>query len=210
MTKVTVIGDTHGCHRQLKLQPGNILIHTGDVTAYGLETEVLDFIDWFEKQPFEHKVFIAGNHDLWIESNCSLIMQILPKTVFYLQNDSICIDGLNIFGSPASPDFFGMAFNYNRASELDEVWSNVPEHTDILITHTPPKGYLDNGRGCAHLSNRVLHLQPAYHLFGHIHEAYGVYRAENTTYVNAALCNLPDFVAITEYEIVNQEWTFNL
>lgn len=210
MTKVTVIGDTHGCHKQLKLKPGNILIHTGDITAYGLEFEVLDFIDWFEKQPFDYKIFIAGNHDLWIESNHSLLMESLPQTVIYLQNDSIYLEGHNFYGSPASPAFFGMAFNYNRESESEEAWARVPKNIDILITHTPPKGVLDNGRGCAHLSKKVLDLRPAYHLFGHIHEAYGLYRNDNITYINAALCNLPDFISITEYKIVNRELIFTI
>ena len=95
MTKVSVIGDTHGCHRQLKLQPGNILIHTGDVTAYGLETEVLDFIDWFEKQPFEHKVFIAGNHDFFFEEQSEVLIHDLlsdyPDVIYLEDSDSLFI-----------------------------------------------------------------------------------------------------------------------
>jgi len=66
---ITVIGDTHGCHRQLDLQPNEMLIHTGDVTAYGLEHEFLDFLDWMEAQPFKHKVFVGGNHDLYLQNN---------------------------------------------------------------------------------------------------------------------------------------------
>lgn len=65
--EITFISDTHGLHDELKLTHGEALIHCGDITEYGTEEEVVDFLSWFSKQPFRHKIFIAGNHDLFLE-----------------------------------------------------------------------------------------------------------------------------------------------
>lgn len=64
---ITFISDTHGIHDRLKLKQGTVLIHASDVTEYGSEDEVLDFLHWFSRQPFTYKIFIAGNHDLFLE-----------------------------------------------------------------------------------------------------------------------------------------------
>ncbi len=52
----------------------------------------------------------------------------------------------------------------------------IPEGTDILVTHTPPVGFGDlccTGvrAGCVELLNTVQQrVRPLYHLYGHIHE----------------------------------------
>ena len=68
---ITFISDTHGLHGRLKLNPGKVLIHSGDITEYGSEDEVVEFLYWFSSQPFTHKIFIAGNHDFFLEE-CTL------------------------------------------------------------------------------------------------------------------------------------------
>ena len=64
--RITHISDTHNKHNNLngKLPGGTLLIHSGDFTSIGRKHEVERFIEWFGKQPYMHKVFIAGNHDL--------------------------------------------------------------------------------------------------------------------------------------------------
>jgi Icc-related predicted phosphoesterase len=73
-----------------------------------------------------------------------------------------------------------MAFNLNRGSQLAEKWEKISSDCDILITHSPPYGILDecvNGRrvGCEEL--RRFHdeglISPRLHVFGHIHEQHG-------------------------------------
>ena len=64
-------------------------------------------------------------------------------------------------------------------------WDKIPDDTDILITHTPPVGYGDlccTGvrAGCVELLNTVrLRVRPKYHIYGHIHEGYGVRYVKN-------------------------------
>jgi len=50
---------------------------------------------------------------------------------------------------------------------------DIPDDIDILVTHWPPYGILDNDLGSPDILNFVLKAQPKWHLFGHIHETEG-------------------------------------
>jgi len=65
--KFVVISDTHGQHRSLKLPKGDVIIHAGDISKSGHPVEIEDFLDWFSKLKFKYKIFIAGNHDFFLE-----------------------------------------------------------------------------------------------------------------------------------------------
>ena len=117
---------------------------------------------------------------------------------------------LYIVGAQFSPNFSkGWAFNYDRRFGED-LWKEVLSSSkpDILITHTPPFGILDkvnniyhdviggdfaeynNGSvGCKDLLDTVLKKKPKLHVFGHIHEGYGVFKNQDTTFVNACIWN---------------------
>lgn len=72
-------------------------------------------------------------------------------------------------------------------------WQQIPsDRLDILITHGPPFGVLDkcnNNRlaGCEDLLEVITHVKPKYHLFGHIHEGYGIAQNGYTTFINASI-----------------------
>ena len=187
---ITLISDTHGLHEELKLSAGQILIHAGDITEYGTEEEVIDFLKWFAQQPYNYKIFIAGNHDFFLqECKPSKLKRLIPENIIYLQNSGIQINGINIWGSPVIPYFLGMAFNARSGKPLKKVWDKIPTNTDILITHGPPEGILDNGFGCNQLMEQVNKTQPLIHVFGHIHQQHGTQQLGNTKFINAALVN---------------------
>ena len=77
----------------------------------------------------------------------------------------------------------------------------IPNDTDILITHQPPFCVLDSCKnityGDRNLLQTVLKIQPKYPLFGHIHDAYGIEKNDNTLFINAAVLN-------EHYEISNK------
>jgi Icc-related predicted phosphoesterase len=202
---ITFISDTHGLHRQLKLNPGTVIIHTGDVTEYGSEDEVADFLFWFSKQPFSYKVFIAGNHDLFLEE-CTPAKRkkMIPSDIIYLQNSGIEIKGLKVWGSPVTPYFLGMAFNARQGTEIRKVWKKIPAGTDILITHGPPKGVLDNGVGDEELLLQVFKIQPAVHYFGHVHGQNGIETVNGTTFINASIVNSLDSLQSAEYKVIGK------
>lgn len=193
--KITIvaISDTHGCHRSLKLPKGDIIIHAGDVSRSGRSAEVIDFLDWFAKLNFRHKIFIAGNHDFLFEhAHPDVIRKMIPKGVTYLNDAIVEIQGLKIWGSPITPWFNNWAFNRDRGNEIKEHWNLIPDDTDILITHGPPLGILDETMygqraGCEDLLKRIEAVKPKYHIFGHIHEDYGTFKKPETTFINASV-----------------------
>lgn len=194
--QITTISDTHGLHHQLQLPGGDLLIHAGDVCNRGSQEEAANFIDWFEKQPYTYKIFIAGNHDFFFENFTQQeIQDILPKNIFYLNDTGIEIDGINIWGSPITPEFHNWAFNRKRGEEINKHWQLIPNNTDILITHGPAFDILDKtlhnlNVGCEELLIAVKNIQPKYHVFGHIHEAFGSLNEKETTYINTSSLDL--------------------
>ena len=64
--KIVHISDTHGNHKQLTLPDGDVLIHSGDFSQYGINLETQAFLDWFASQPHRHKILIGGNHDHYL------------------------------------------------------------------------------------------------------------------------------------------------
>ena len=62
---------------------------------------------------------------------------------------------------------------------------------DVLITHCPPYGILDvvdgEHQGSSSLMERVMQIKPKYHIFGHIHEGYGKYEENGTTFLNVSV-----------------------
>jgi len=226
-----------------KLPGGDILIHSGDVTSIGRKSEVERFIKWFNGiDNYTHKIFIAGNHDLTFDSEVlfrdksvhfdriqyfepptngkpdwlqNLLDIELNPNVFYLENNFIEVDQIKIWGSPISPTFgYGWAFNKDRGSEINEVWNNIPNDTDIVITHSPIYGYCDRASntnqnvGCEQLYHRLQEVKPHLHFAGHIHEAYGwgtiPYKDEwgDIYTFNGCSCNL-------RYEVFNEPITFD-
>jgi len=139
--------------------------------------------------PIKHKVFVAGNHDVAIERNWITRDHFIEKDIVYLQNESITLDGVNIWGSPFTPSFGeGWAFNKKR-DKLHNVWATIPDDINIVISHGPPKGILDLSYsrenvlefcGCNALKKRMLQLQPELCLFGHIHNCEDLINAGTT------------------------------
>jgi Icc-related predicted phosphoesterase len=207
--KFIVISDTHSRHRALRVPPGDVLIHCGDVSYRGEVSEIEDFISWFSRQPHTHKIFIAGNHDFFFEkARPSKIEKMIPDNITYLKDSGTELGGIRIWGSPYTPFFYNWAFNKQRGVAMHKQWSAIPDDTDILITHGPPFGILDNvltgqHAGCRDLLNRINEVKPKAHLFGHIHEGYGRVIKNGTIFMNASVVN-------EGYEVVNKPFVFEM
>jgi Icc-related predicted phosphoesterase len=202
------ISDTHGKHGRLQLPKADVLIHAGDVTKGGECHQAEDFINWLGKLDYRYKIFIAGNHDFYFEEETEKqIVKLLPPVVIYLNDSGTIIEGLHIWGSPITPWFFDWAFNRERGKPIAKHWKLIPPHTDILITHGPPFGILDktgtHHLGCKELWKKVKRVKPRVHVFGHIHEAYGLVELNGTTFINACVVD-------ENYEIKNPAINFEL
>ncbi|MBA3784786.1 MAG: metallophosphoesterase [Acidobacteria bacterium] len=197
MPKIVCLSDTHNCSEQIIVPNGDILIHAGDATIRGTIDEIILFNEWFANLPHAYKIFVAGNHDWLFETNNRYARNLLDKSIIYLQDSSVEIGGLKIYGSPWQPRFFDWAFNLMRGAELAEKWKLIPDDTDILITHGPPFGILDEvprqywieNTGCEELRKRVETIKPKLHIFGHIHCGYGQAEKFGVKFVNASNCD---------------------
>jgi len=226
--KIWSFSDTHRKHAFLDIPPDvDMAIFAGDATNDKIPAinanELLDFLEFFRSLThIKYKIFTGGNHDTSLEQGLVRISENDPDLI-YLNHTGANIEGINIFGSPYTPHFgSNWAWNVPRGS-LTPFWNEIPENTDILITHGPPKGILDltqydtrsgaNGNsyfqcGCKELLDRVKIIQPKYHIFGHIHPEVncpnaGILKINNcqTTFINAAVC---DFGRTPEDEKVKQ------
>jgi len=192
--RIAVISDTHMAHEGLEIPDADVIVHAGDFCGHGTLEEVEVFAAFFRALPHRHKIMIAGNHDWPLERTPNEARELLAGCG-YLQDEAVAIDGVNFYGSPWQPRFLDWAFNLDRGPLLAEKWALIPNDTDVLITHGPPRGHGDvcfNGEraGCADLLRRVRDVQPKFHLFGHIHEGHGRYEDGATTFINASSCTL--------------------
>lgn len=199
--RIAFISDSHGLHKNLELPDGDMIVFAGDMSGRGTLDEIQPFLNWFSELNYEYKIITSGNHDFLFEKEPVLAKSIIPENIIYLEDSGIEISGLKIWGSPITPWFHNWAFNKQRGSEIKKHWDRIPDDIDILITHGPPYGILDktvSGKnvGCIDLLNRVNELKPKIHVFGHIHEDYGVVKQNETTFINASVLNY-------KYEISN-------
>ncbi|CAM4247421.1 metallophosphatase domain-containing protein [Gillisia limnaea] len=189
--KIICIADTHNKHEELIIPPGDVIVHAGDITESGTKKETLDFLKWFAALPHPHKILIAGNHDFFLEKNQQNLQAIVPQNIHFLINHGVRINNVNFWGSPVTPGDGSWAFNKKRGSELLMHWNLIPENTDFLITHSPPYGFLDeldnkHHIGCEKLLKRIEDLKIPNHIFGHVHNDYGIVRTKNTVFINSA------------------------
>jgi len=201
MLKIVSISDTHTKHGAIVMPPGDVLVHAGDITNKGSIKDLTSFTTWLKLQSYKHKVVIAGNHDFCFANANQVIARTLIEEAgaVYLQDSEVTIDGVKFWGSPWQPFFYDWAFNLHRGKPIAEKWALIPEDTNVLITHGPPKNVLDivesdwghrEHVGCEDLLHRLISLPKLKaHIFGHLHLGYGVTGDKNgIQFVNASTC----------------------
>ena len=209
--RLVCISDTHGLTDGMVLPHGDILVHAGDFSNVGSRQDVVKFNDFLSKQPHKHKIVIAGNHDVSFDAANYAKLQpqfhartpvdpIEVKSLLtactYLEDSACEVEGLKFYGSPWSPWFGGWAFNAERGEPIRKFWTAIPSDVNVLITHGPPIGHGDlcsdsQRAGCVDLLCEIqTRIRPNVHVFGHIHEGYGITTDGVTKFVNASTCTL--------------------
>jgi len=190
---------------------GDVLCHVGDMGLRGNPQEIQPCLDWLNAQPHKYVVAIAGNHDFAFEK---WPKQLGIGRINYLENSSVNIDGKNFYGSPVTPWFLDWAFNIPRGAAIKRYWDMIPDAglVDVLLTHGPPHGILDQSAphkhseclGCEELFEAVERTLPDIHAFGHIHGSYGQAQFGNgTKFFNCSVVN-------EAYKVVNQPWVVDI
>lgn len=195
--KITLLhlSDTHGQHHkftdQINQAGANIIMFSGDFSNYGIPEETEAFLNWLRSLKVPHKILIAGNHDEPFFEVKEVKNHFDLRGIHYLENSGLELMGLKIYGTPVVEMMFKGAFCYSE-EEAQPFWQCIPTDVDILITHQPPKGVLDQGKNGKKLGSQGLrkriakipHLKA--HLFGHIHESYGIQKQDGVQYSNAS------------------------
>lgn len=136
-----------------------------------------DFNLWLGELPHRHKIVIAGNHDLVFQDEPKKARTLLTNA-HYLENSGVELGGIRFWGSPITPVMESMAFAKHGVAS-SKVWSRIPNHTDVLITHGPPYGILDQPapwarhQGDMELLLAIRKLSFQMHIFGHNHGGFG-------------------------------------
>jgi len=213
MSRLVLISDTHTMHRQIVVPEADILVHAGDVTYTGKRSQYEDFAAWLniQSERFKYVVFVAGNHDFAAEHTLRPLIQ--NERIYFLNDQGLELDGIKFWGSPYTPRFGQWAFMENRGRDIRRHWELIPTDTDVLITHGPPFGILDESEltqghvGCEELEKAVGRIQPNINVFGHIHGAYGhkagAPNAPYTDFYNAGVVN-------EDYKVVNEPWVVDI
>ena len=220
---VAMVSDIHG---QLPEIPAcDLLLLAGDICPeedHSLKYQARwlgnDFREWLEGLAADNVVACAGNHDYLFDLAPDLVPE-LPWT--YLKDSGAQVAGLKIWGSPWTPYFHGMAYNAPE-DENDELsslpktesepfltsrYALVPDDTDILVVHAPPRGYGDFIDG-HHVGSKALlttidRVQPLICVFGHIHQGRGRWRRGQTQLFNATVLD-------AEYNLIYRPYVVSI
>jgi predicted phosphodiesterase len=155
------------------------------------------FNPWLAKVPATCKILIGGNHDGFnLVPNFLEILGWAPAVweaslhPIYLENSGCEVMGKKIWGSPNTivPKWYrNNRWNYGIYNDDEDeskaalIWDQIPNDTNILITHSPAYGYFDQcdeRAGSKSLLSRIEYLKTFrkldVHVTGHIHEQTGI------------------------------------
>lgn len=222
--RIICLSDLHG-HLPECLPVGDILLIAGDICPvfdHSIAFQQLwlrtNFDIWLKttRKRIPNIVFIAGNHDFAFEkydhqastaywTNRDHPMLCEPRGFYYLQDSSIKINGLKIWGTPWQRRFFDWAFNLDEP-QLAEKWQLIPSDADVIMCHGPAYGYGDmvlshpskfdeekwpeiEHVGSPAMLARIQEIKPKLYVCGHIHSGYGKKQHGETMMVNASYVN---------------------
>jgi len=206
--KVVFISDTHGQHEEINLPKGDIFIHGGDICKIGDIKEVIEFNEWLKTLDFKYLIIVPGNHDSPFQNYPNKCNEILDSVIVASEGLIQFPNGLKISVYSWTPEFGLWSFMLPRGS--DELYNKVQkiQKCDILVSHGPAYGVLDKtteriSAGCKFLLKKVKELQPKYLLSGHIHEAKGASKIDDTLCLNGSQVN-------EKYQLVNEPIVFEI
>ena len=210
--RVVLLSDTHNHDfTRLNLPDGDLLIHAGDWTNRGTIGELVRFNDYCGKavEKYKYGIWVTpGNHDFLAQTATTLCENLLTNCNLMI-NERVTFDGINFWFSPYTPFFCNWAF-MEEIDELATIWDKIPDDTNVLITHGPPKNILDvtvddfMNVGCLELRKKIKRLPNLQlHAFGHIHSNYGKLIESGVTFANVSSCD-------ETYTLRNRPWVIDI
>ena len=213
--KICCLSDTHTTQNLLlDIPDSDILVFAGDMQSSGYnDWEIYEMVEFFKELikngKTKYVVIVPGNHDRTFEMFKKDTKEYFESYhsigIRYLEHEETIINikdrNIRIYGEPYQPYFCNWAYNIKDLGKLKHIYSEIPEGLDILISHVPPLGILDQSfnwqtgekhLGTLELKERLNEMTepPKLHVFGHIHGSGGkLKKIDSTTYVNASVCD---------------------
>lgn len=214
--KIAVISDLHGNLLEYNFSDVELLLICGDFSPLNIQMDIpkmkqwlcTKFTTWCVSMNIPKVVFIAGNHDFISEKCDDWMHKIFPKSsiITYLNNeiyDYISNDSkvYRIFGTPYCKQFGNWAFMRN-SEILKEKFREIPDNTDILISHDAPKiaelgcikdegmAWYGKDAGNFELAQAIKEHKPKYVFCGHIHSGQkGLQTIDGIKMTNVSILN---------------------
>lgn len=120
----------------------------------------LEFVPWTDKLRCKKVLFIAGNHDFFLEhlmygpanedgvkkvrSAGEVLRKLLPgdnkgrHKIVYLRDSSFEFEGKRFYGTPWISGLPGWAFDVPEIILESDKFDKIPNKLDVLMTHIPP------------------------------------------------------------------------
>lgn len=184
------------------LPDADVLCISGDLTLfrkydYGTQAYFINegLFRWCEslKEKYKKILFCFGNHDGCGEHWPDEIR--VADNACLLNDSGATVDGVNFWGTPWTVPFCGWHFMAGN-EKRNEKFSLIPENTDVLLSHGPPRlGKLDecvdgHKAGDSVLMDHIKRVKPKLCVCGHIHEGSGQVNILNGTKI--ANCSYVD------------------
>lgn len=159
----------------------DIIINAGDFLSEDFASKVLD--------ETKFRTFVVrGNWDYELQTK--------NKNVTILNNKSV-----------KYKEYYFLGVDYGYYSQIPKLSKGIDPQKLIIITHDPPYDMLDtsffgSNAGLLDLRAAITDVKPILHVFGHIHEAAGYIKHNETLFVNASL---PEYRKAAIVELPSQE-----
>lgn len=223
MKKIVAISDQHG--NLPTIQNCDLLLIAGDIVPIAVQNNPFDsmkwlngpFGDWLNSVPAKHVVGTPGNHDFIFQRAFDMV----PKSLrWHLLIDNLAeVEGLKIWGSPWQNWFYDWAFNAPPDEEggqefLARKYRAMPDDTDIIVSHGPPRGYGDqidlrgDRLGSQALTDRIMEVKPKLVVCGHIHTSRGQWTFPRGNAADGIIANVA--ILNDEYKMVYEPMVFEI
>lgn len=194
--KIGALSDLHGFLPEIK-EECDIYLICGDIIPLKIQRNIpqsnswlkQEFSQWINDLPCEQVYMVGGNHDFALaniyqnqfEKNSILHTPTNGKLKLLDNESSNFIDNdgnlYTIWGTPYCKIFGNWAYMY-ESETLEEAYSTMPKHCDIVLSHDAPKlcglgkihaSMSQEDVGNPWLADEILRKHPKYVFCGHIH-----------------------------------------